>query len=69
MQRLALLDHPRVGRCPVRGHLARTWAVLEDPSDEPAGGRQILLFADQDVDDLAVLVDRPIQERLLAQRP
>jgi hypothetical protein len=56
-----LLDHSWVGRCPVGGHLGRAWAVIEGANKEPAGGRQVPLLRDQHVDDLAALVDRPIQ--------
>jgi hypothetical protein len=56
-----LVKHSRVGRRPVRGHLARAWAVLKRAGEEPAGGRQIPLPRDQDVNDLPVLVDRPVQ--------
>jgi hypothetical protein len=59
--RYQLLDHPRVGRRPIGGHLGGPWAVLQDTSEEPAGGGQIPFGGDQHIDDLAVLVDRPIQ--------
>jgi hypothetical protein len=36
-------------------------ALVKDADEEPAGGLQIPLLGDQDVDDLAVLVDRPVQ--------
>jgi hypothetical protein len=36
-----LLDHSRVGRCPVGGHLARAPAVIEGADEESAGGSQI----------------------------
>jgi hypothetical protein len=34
-----LIEHSRVGRCPIGGHLARAWAVLEGAGEEPASGR------------------------------
>jgi hypothetical protein len=34
-----LIEHARVGRCPICSHLARSWAVLEGTGEEPAGGR------------------------------
>ena len=34
-----LIEHSRVGRCPICGHLAGSWAVLEGVGEEPAGGR------------------------------
>ncbi len=59
--RQQLIDHSRIGRCPVRGHLGRAWAALKRAGEEPAGGRQVSLRRHQHVDDLAVLVDRAIQ--------
>jgi hypothetical protein len=56
-----LVDHSRVGRCSVGGDLDRARAVLEGAGEEPASGRQIPLLCEEDVDDLAVLVDRPVQ--------
>jgi hypothetical protein len=35
--------------------------MLEGASEEPAGGRQIPLLGHEHVDDLAELVDRPVQ--------
>jgi hypothetical protein len=37
------------------------WTVLEGTGEEPAGGDQIPFLRDQHVNDLAILVDRPIQ--------
>jgi hypothetical protein len=34
-----LIEHSRAGRCPICGHLAGPWAVLEGAGEEPAGGR------------------------------
>jgi len=56
-----LLDHSWVGRCPVGAHLGRVEAVLQGAGEEPASGRQVPLLGDQDVNDLAVLVDCPVQ--------
>jgi len=43
--------------------------VLKRASEKPAGGRQIPLLRDQDVDDLAELVDGAVQGgRPTAQR-
>jgi hypothetical protein len=55
-----LLEHSLVGRCPICGHLARAYAVLEGADKEPAGGRQIPFLGYQHVDDLPELIDRPI---------
>jgi len=35
--------------------------VLQGSDEEPASGRQIPLLGDQDVDDPAVLVNRPVK--------
>jgi hypothetical protein len=51
-----LVEHPRVRRGSVGGHRGR-----QCPGEEPAGGRHVPLRRGQDVDDLSVLVDRPIQ--------
>jgi hypothetical protein len=59
--RQQLLKHARVGGRPVGAHLGGPRAVLERVGEELAGGRQFLLFGDQDVDDLAELVDRTVQ--------
>jgi hypothetical protein len=56
-----LIEHSWVGWCPVGAHLGGASAVLEGASEEPASGRQIPLLGHQYVDDLAVLVDCPIQ--------
>ena len=55
------IEHARVGRCPIRGHLARWQAMFEGLGEEPASGCQVSLRRHQDIDDLAVLVDRPVQ--------
>ena len=56
-----LIDHPRVGRRPISAHLSRAWAMLESAGEESVSGRQIPVLRDEDVDDLAILVDRPVQ--------
>jgi hypothetical protein len=56
-----LIKHPWVGGRPISGYLSRSRAMLESTSEKAAGGRQIPLLGYQDVDDLTVLVDRPIQ--------
>jgi hypothetical protein len=55
-----LIEHSRVGRCPICGHLARSCAVLEGAGEEPASGREIPFLGYQYVDDLAELVDCPV---------
>ena len=56
-----LVEHSRVGRRAIGAHHGRAWGKLKGTSQEPPSGRQIPLLADQDVDDLAELGDRPIQ--------
>jgi hypothetical protein len=56
-----LVEHPRVGRYSISAHFARARAVLQGAGEKPAGGRQIPLLEDQDVDDLPVLIDRLVQ--------
>jgi hypothetical protein len=56
-----LLDHSRVGRWLVGDHLSRAHAVLEGAEEEPAAGCQLPLLRHQHVDDLAILIDRPVQ--------
>jgi len=56
-----LLEHSRVGRRPVGNHLTRAGAMPQGAGEEPAGRRQVPLLCDEDIDDLALLVDRPVQ--------
>jgi hypothetical protein len=56
-----LVEHTRIGRCFVRRHRARVCAVIESLGKELAGGRQVTILRHQYVDDLAILVDRPVQ--------
>jgi len=56
-----LVEYAGVGRCSVGGHLAGLRGALKSLGEEPAGGRQVWLGRDQDVDDLPGLVHRPIQ--------
>jgi hypothetical protein len=44
-----------------RRHRARVCAVIESLGKELAGGRQVPILRHQYVDDLAILVDRPVQ--------
>jgi hypothetical protein len=57
-------EHTRVGRCFVRRHRARVAAVIESPSEEPTGGRQVPLLGYQYVDD-----PRGFSLRLLRRAP
>ncbi len=56
-----LIQHSWVARCFIGAHLGRSRAVVEGAGDEPAGARQIPLLRCQHVDDLAELVDGPVQ--------
>jgi hypothetical protein len=56
-----LVEHPRVRRGPVGGHLGRPSRPAQGPGKELAGCRQIPLRRGQDIDDLPVLVARPVQ--------
>jgi hypothetical protein len=58
--RQQLVEHPRIG-CSVGGHFAGVATVLEGTGEEPADGDQIPFLRDQHVNDLAKLVDQPIQ--------
>jgi hypothetical protein len=60
-RRNMLVEHPRVGGCPLGRDLRRSHAYGERPSEEGPGSRQIPPCRKHDVDDLAVLIDRPLQ--------
>ena len=55
------VDHPQVRAGPVGGHLDRRRPLRQRSGEEPAGGRGVPLLGEHDVDDLPVLVDRPVQ--------
>jgi len=55
------VQHPEVRAGLVRGHLDRRRPVAQGTGEEPAGGVAVPLLTQQYVDDLAVLVDRPVQ--------
>jgi len=54
-------QHPQVGAGLVGGHLDRHRPVEEGAGEEAVGGGGVPLFRQQHVDDLPVLVDRPVQ--------
>jgi hypothetical protein len=56
-----LVEHTRVSRGPVGGHLGRPSRRVQCPGEEPAGCRHIPLRRREDINDLPVLVDRPVQ--------
>ena len=60
-RRQQLIEYPWVGGRPISGHLGGAWTVLQCAVEESASGRQIQILCDQDIDDLAILVDRPVQ--------
>jgi hypothetical protein len=53
-----LVEHSRVGQRPIGADLARSWAVLQGAAEKPASGHKVPLLGDQNIDDLAVLVNR-----------
>jgi hypothetical protein len=53
-----LVEDPRIDRGAVGGDLDRRGPDLQRPSEERPRGSQISMTRQQDVDDLAVLVDR-----------
>jgi len=56
-----LVEHPRVDRGGVGDHLARDdLQHRECPGEEPAGRSGVTVGRDQHVDDLPVLINRPI---------
>jgi hypothetical protein len=61
-----LIKDPRVDGCAVGGDLGWDGACAQRPGEEPPGRRQVALFRQQDIDDLAMLVDGPVQVRPLA---
>ncbi len=58
-----LVKDPWVDRCPVGGDLDRRGPIRECPAEERACRRQVASVGQPDVDDLAVLIDRPVQVR------
>jgi hypothetical protein len=56
-----LIKDPRIDRREVGGDLDRDRAGAQRPEEEPPGGRQVTPLGQQDVDDLTVLVNRPVQ--------
>ena len=56
-----LIEHSRIRGSPVSAHLGRARAVLQRADEELASGREIPFLRDEDVDDLAELVDRAVQ--------
>ena len=60
-RRRQLIEHPRIHRCPIGDHLDRRHLGRPDGAlEEPAGRRGVPPRRDEHVDDLAELVDRPV---------
>jgi len=57
------VEGPRIGRCPVCDYLHRHRPGGQRPGEERPRGTQIAPGRQPDVDDLPVLVDRPVQVR------
>jgi hypothetical protein len=62
-----LVQDPRISRGPVGGDLGRDRTRAQRPDEEPPGGSQVPPHGQHDVDDLAVLVNRPVQVRPTAR--
>jgi hypothetical protein len=56
-----VVEHPQVDRRPIGGDLGRTWHLRQASGGEPPGGARIRGGRKQHVDDLAELVDGPMQ--------
>jgi hypothetical protein len=56
-----LSEHSWIRGGAVGAHLGRAWAVVERVGEESVSGREVSFLCDEDVDDLAELVNRPIQ--------
>lgn len=56
-----LIEHPGISGRPVGGDLGRDRASAKRPGEEPPGGGQVPPGRQQDVDDLAMLIRRPVQ--------
>jgi hypothetical protein len=58
-----LVQGPRVGRGAVGGDLGRDRRGAQCAGEEPPGGRRGAALGQHHIDDLAVLVNRPVQVR------
>lgn len=56
-----LVQDPRIGRCPIGSDLGRDGACAPRPGEAPPGRGQVPLRRQQHVDDLAMLVNCPVQ--------
>src|ERR1700722_3894908 len=58
---MSALEDPGIGRGAVGGDLGRDRAGAQSAGEEPPGGGQVAPLGQQHVNDLAVLVDRPVE--------
>jgi hypothetical protein len=58
-----LIEDPRISRCPVGGDLGWDRACAQRAGEEPPGRSQVTPLGQHHVDDLAVLLNRPVQIR------
>ena len=56
-----LVQGPRVHRCPVGGDLDRDGASAQRSGEEPSRCGKVAVRGEQHIDELTVLVDRPVQ--------
>jgi hypothetical protein len=63
-----LVEYSWICGSAVGGYFGRAWAVGERVGEEPSGGCVIPFLGDEDIDDLATLVDRPGTDRPTARR-
>ncbi len=61
-----LIEHPWVYGCTVGGDLCRDRAGAQRLGEEPPSCGQVAPHGQQDVDDLAILIDRPVEIGSLA---
>src|SRR6266487_5528848 len=57
------IEHPHVGRSAVGGDLGRDGARAERPGEEPPGSCQVTPVGQQDIDDLTILIGRPVDRK------
>lgn len=62
-RRNLLIEDPRICGCSVGRHLDRTYPDRQRPGEGGPGCRQVAAGREHDVDDLTVVVDRPVQLR------
>jgi hypothetical protein len=56
-----LVDDPRIDRCSIGRHLDRRLAEPHRMDEESPRSRRISALGDQDVDDLPMLIDGPVE--------